>query len=507
MRNLLKAAPVIGLLIVLSFLLMGQRSTAQVASQQAAVLNASLKTKVKKEELAARLEKLIPQLMKEGDVPGLSVLVIRDRRVFWQREFGVANADTKQPVTNNTIFEAASLSKPVFAYAVLKLVDSGKLDLDTPLVKYLPGAYVEGDERSNQITARHVLTHRTGFPNWRPWGGALKIHFAPGEKFSYSGEGFVYLQKVIEHLTGVPVDTFMKKAVFDPLGMANSSYIWQERYAPLKAFGHNQAGGVTVQRQVKEANVAGSLNTTAADYAKFVIAIMNGTGLKKETAKMMLTPQVKVDEECGNCIGRGSGKLSPYISWGLGWGLQHTDEGDAFWHWGDSNNDVHCYVVAFEKQKLAVMVFTDSGNGHSIIPEIVKEAIGGQQPALAWINYEPYNSPARMILKDILARGETAIKDYSERRKNSSGAVVLNENQVNRLGYQLLGRKRVKEAIEVFKLNVEDFPQSANVYDSLGEAYMVNGDKELAIKNYQKSVELNPKNDNGIEMLKKLQAK
>lgn len=248
MRNLLKAVPVTGLLIVLSFLLTGQHSTAQVASQQAAALNASLKTKVKKEELASRLEKLIPQLMKEGDVPGLSVLVIRDRRVFWQGEFGVANADTKQPVTNNTIFEAASLSKPVFAYAILKLVDSGKLDLDTPLVKYLPGAYVEADERLNQITARHVLTHRTGFPNWRPRGGALKIHFAPGEKFSYSGEGFVYLQKVVEHLTGLPVDTFMKKVVFDPLGMANSSYIWQERYAPLKAFGHNQAGGVTAQR-------------------------------------------------------------------------------------------------------------------------------------------------------------------------------------------------------------------------------------------------------------------
>ena len=510
MRNFLSAARVVGLTVVLSLLLTSQQQHfAQVKSQQsAAPTPVTLKTNVKKAELASRLERVIPQLMKDGDVPGLSVLVIREGRVFWQRAFGVANADTKQPVTDSTVFEAASLSKPVFAYAVLKLVDSGKLDLDTPLVKYLPGSYdVEGDERLNHITARHVLTHRTGFPNWRPHGGALKIHFTPGEKFSYSGEGFVYLQKTVERLAGLKADDFVKKMVFDPLGMTSSSYVWQERFKTLKAFGHNQAGNVTAQRQPKEANVAGSLNTTASDYAKFVIAVMNGTGLKKETAKLMLTPQVKVDEACGNCIGRWSGKNSPYISWGLGWGLQRTDEGDAFWHWGDSNNDVHAYIVAFEKQRLGVMVFTDSGNGHSIIPEIVREAIGGQQPALAWIKYEPYNSPARMLLKDILARGETAIKEYRERHKNPSEmAAALNENQVNRLGYQLLGRKRVKEAIEVFKWNVEDYPQSSNVYDSLGEAYMVGGERELAIKNYQKSVELDPKNDNGIQMLKKLQA-
>ena len=494
MRPFLKTARVAALAVVILCLLAGGQAAAQ------------LKTGVKRDELAARLEKLVPQLMRDGDVPGLTVLVIRDGRVFWQRAFGVTNADTKQLVTDNTVYEAASLSKPVFAYAVLKLVDAGKLDLDTPLVKYLPGPYVEADERLNLITARHVLTHRTGFPNWRPEGGALKIHFAPGEKFSYSGEGFVYLQKVVERLTGGPVDEYVRKAVFGPLGMTSSSYVWQERFAELKAFGHNQVGGVTVQRRPLEANVAGSLNTTAADYAKFVIAVMNGTGLRKETARLMLTPQARVDEACANCIGRGSGKLSPDISWGLGWGLQQTADGRAFWHWGDSNNDVQCYVVAYEKQRLAVMVFTDSGNGHSIIPEIVKEAVGGHHPAISWIKYEPYNSPGRQVLKDVLARGETAIKEYKERRKNAAGAVVLNENEMNRLGYQLLGRKRVAEAIEVFKLNVEDFPQSSNVYDSLGEAYMVNGDRELAIKNYQKSVELNPQNTNGVEMLKRLQA-
>jgi CubicO group peptidase (beta-lactamase class C family) len=505
MKNLTRLALILGLIAALSSSsLVGRKAVSHSEMRQASQSISALRMKEKKEALTARLENIIPQLMREGDVPGLAISLIRDGKVFWQHPFGVVNAETKAPVTDSTVFEAASLSKPVFAYGVLKLVESGKLDPDTPLTKYLPGAYVENDERLNQITARRVLTHTTGFPNWRPRGGALKIHFTPGEKFSYSGEGFVYLQKVIEHLTGGPLDVYMKRAVFDPLGMTSSSYVWQDRYKSLKAFGHNPAGNVTEQRKPTEANAAASLNTTVGDYARFVLAVMNGTGLKKETARLMLTPQIKVDEACRNCIGRGSGRVSPSISWGLGWGLQHTDEGDAFWHWGDSNNDVQCYIVAFPKQKLGLMVFTNSGNGHSIIPAIIKETIGGQQPAIAWIGYEPYNSAARLLLKDILARGVAAINEYLERRKSNPGAGVLNEDQMNRLGYQLLGRKRVTEAIEVFKLNVADFPQSSNVYDSLGEAYAAGGDKEMAIKNYQKSVELNPQNENGIQALKKL---
>jgi CubicO group peptidase (beta-lactamase class C family) len=479
----------------------------QTKSQEAGQPKAALKTSVKKDELVAHLEKLVPQLMKDGGVPGLAVLIIRDNQIFWQRAFGLSNADTKQFITDDTVFEAASLSKPVFAYGVLKLADTGKLDLDTPLVKYLPGAYVENDERLNQITARIVLSHRTGFPNWRG-NNPLKINFTPGERFSYSGEGIVYLQKVVEHLTGQPLDAFMRKTVFEPLGMTSSSYVWQEAYESRKAFGHDPFGSVTGRRKPTEANAAATLHTTVQDYARFVIAVMKGTGLKKETARQMLTPYIKVQEGCQDCITNPStGQLSSTVSWGLGWGLQHTADGDSFWHWGDSNNDAQAYVVAFPKQKVAVMVFANSGNGHSIIPPIINEAIGGQQPAIAWLNYDPYNSPTRDFARDVLTRGGAAISEYRERRKAGSGTGVLNELPMNRLGYALLSKKLVNEAIEIFKLNVEAFPNSWNVYDSLGEAYMVKGDKGLAIKNYQKSIELNPQNNGGREMLKKLQGK
>ncbi len=151
--------------------------------------SSTLKTKAKKDELIARLETFIPQLMKDGDVPGLSIALVRDSQVLWQRGFGVKNAETKEAVVDNTIFEAASLSKPVFAYGVLKLVESNRLDLDAPLSKYLAQPYIENDERLNLITARRVLSHTTGFPNWRTGRTTSKNSFHPRRKVQLFGRG------------------------------------------------------------------------------------------------------------------------------------------------------------------------------------------------------------------------------------------------------------------------------------------------------------------------------
>ena len=261
-------------------------------------------------QVVARLEQHVPQLMKDGGVPGLAIALLRGGEVVWHRGFGVRNSKTKEPVDDATVFEAASLSKPVFAYAVLKLVDGGKFDLNKPLNQYLPGNYDVGDDpRLNQITARHVLSHTTGFPNWRN-DKTLKIHFAPGERFSYSGEGFVYLSKVIEHVTGEPFDDFMKRMVFQPLGMTSSSYVWQESYDKLQSFRHNAVGKALDQNKpppelAKVANAAASLRTTVQDYGRFVAAILQGTGLKPETRKLMLTPEAGVRGGCQ--FGRSSG--------------------------------------------------------------------------------------------------------------------------------------------------------------------------------------------------------
>src|SRR5215510_6636200 len=268
-----------------------------VSGQKKAQQPPPLRTKTKQEQIIARLEKIIPLLMKEGTVPGLSIALVRNGELAWQRGFGVKSVKTNEPVNDDTVFEAASLSKPVFAYSVLKLVDAGKFDLDKPLNQYLPGDYDVGDDpRLGQITARRVLSHTAGFPNWRR--GALKIHFTPGERFSYSGEGFVYLSKVVEHVTGEKLNDFMKRTVFDPLGMTSSSYVWQESYDALKVFRHNTRGEAVGQDKTPPgvANVAFSLHTTARDYGRFVVAMLKGVGLKPRTRRLMLSPQAQAPE-------------------------------------------------------------------------------------------------------------------------------------------------------------------------------------------------------------------
>ena len=447
-----------------------------------------------------RLERDVPELMRKADVPGLSIALIHDGKTYWAHGFGVKNAKTQEAVARDTVFEAASLSKPVFAYAMMKLVDEGKMDLDTPLTKYLPGTYeVKDDDRINQITARFVLSHRTGFRNWRN-DQPLKIYFQPGDRFSYSGEGFVYLSKVVEKITGEPFNDFMSRMVFKPLGMTSSSFLWRPDYEERAATGHDVDGNPRPKGKPEQVNAAASLHTTASDYARFMEAVMNGTGLKPGTRKQMLTPQIAVDPECTNCTDRTSGAFSKQVFWGLGVGLEKTASGETFWHWGD-NGAFKAFMIAYPEQKSGLVIFANSENGLSIHTEIVGETLGGWHPAFTWVKYDDYNSPAARFYATVKEKGADAgIAQYRESLKGDT----ISEQSMNSLGYRLLGQKRLDDAIKIFELNVKRFPNSGNVYDSLAEAYMNKGDRVAAIKNYEKSLELDPKNSGAVEMLRKL---
>ena len=190
----------------------------------------------------AEWEKRFPQLMAEFMIPGLSMAVIKDARVVWRRGFGVKDATSKAPVTNDTMFEAASMSKSVFAYAVMKLCEQGMIDLDAPLTKYTTEKFLEGDPRLDLITTRRVLCHTTGFPNWRSDKEPLKINFTPGEKWSYSGEGYSYLQSVVARITGEFIEPYMKAHLFAPFGMGSSGYVWNDKLEKLMAHPHGVKG-------------------------------------------------------------------------------------------------------------------------------------------------------------------------------------------------------------------------------------------------------------------------
>ncbi|MCH8126804.1 serine hydrolase [candidate division KSB1 bacterium] len=460
------------------------------------------KNRKKVQSIINDLDIQIPKLMQQANIPGLSIALIDHAEIVWAKGFGVKDNKTKEPVTENTVFEVGSLTKPAFAYAIMKMVENEQLDLDQPLSKYLPEKYIE-DDRIDQITARKVLSHQTGFPNWRPRDRELKILFTPGERFSYSGEGYVYLQAVLDELTAEQVNETLEKLVLKPLGMKNSSFIWQDSFDSQSASGHDVAGISIKPRKGKMVNAAASLRTTAVDYAKFVIAILNEEGLQKFTFAEILTPQVQLDKNCVNCTNRPLGELSQMLGWGLGWGLQKTDDGHSFWHWGD-NGTFKCYIVANMENKTGVVYLTNSQNGLAIRNEIVTKAIGGNQPAFDWVQYEQYDSPEMVFQQTVLNHGaKTGLKKYTD-LKNEKEDPPVSEQSINNLGYTLLRLKRINDAVEIFKLNVYEYPESFNVYDSLGESYMVNGDTTLAIEYYEKSIEINPKNTNGMEMLKKL---
>jgi CubicO group peptidase (beta-lactamase class C family) len=330
------------------------------------------------------LERDVPELMKKDAVPGLAIALIRDGKPAWVQGFGLKESKKGQPVTAETVFEAASLSKPVFAYGVLKLVEGGKLGLDVPLTTYLPKPFVEGDERLTKITARIVLSHRTGFPNWPADDGSVSIYFTPGERFSYSGEGYIYLQRVVEKITGKPLNEYMTQAVFTPLGMTSSSYVWRPDFDALTATGHDSDEKPTELWKPAEALAASTLNTTAKDYALFVEAVLHGKGLKPATLRAMETPEIEVDPECRICIKHEPKQLSKNLFWGLGWGIERKDGTDVLWHWGD-NGSFKGFVMADPKTKSGVVMFANSENGLEIAKPLVDEAMGTDSLAFEWL--------------------------------------------------------------------------------------------------------------------------
>ena len=208
-------------------------------------------------------ENRIPGLLQKCQVPGASMAVVTGGKLRWRRGFGVQDVRSARPVDHQTIFEAASMSKPVFAYVVMNLAEKGVIQLDKPLTRYTPERLLAGDPRLDQITARHVLSHSTGLPNWRSSQEPLRIQFTPGEKYSYSGEGYHYLQSVVTRLTGrenpsvchggyegdltvcaTDIDAYLSANLLTPFRMHSSSYVPNPRFQGRMAQGHSESGAM-----------------------------------------------------------------------------------------------------------------------------------------------------------------------------------------------------------------------------------------------------------------------
>lgn len=361
--------------------LLGPQKAISAADRlQDCISNRHLRIATHLQESGGALKEKIPELMRRALVPGLSIFTTQGG-VENVSAFGVRNTETGAPVDAQTVFEAASLSKPVVANAALQLIDAGKLDLDEPLSRFA-GQLVPDDPASASITARHVLSHTTGLPNWRRTHVPLRTYFPPGSRFSYSGEGFVYLQSALERITGDPLDVILRRSVLDPLGMSSSSFVWRDSFSEKAAFGHDSEGKVEAKFRPDQANAAFSLHTTASDYGRFVVAAMEGTLLSAKTASLWMEAQIPTPRGRFEALESSAPATETGVYWGLGWGVE--PDAKASFHWG-ANPGMTAFVMAMPTKRTAFVVFMNSDTGLSIVPEIVDYIMPGQHPALSWL--------------------------------------------------------------------------------------------------------------------------
>jgi CubicO group peptidase (beta-lactamase class C family) len=317
----------------------------------------------------------ISKIMSEKNIPGISYSWLEEGKI--KGSFAIGNANNKgQPVNQETVFSAASLSKPIFAYIVFQLVDEGILELDSPLYTYFEYPDIAHDPRYKLVTAKMVLSHTSGLPNWRK--GKLQFQYEPGERFRYSGEGFVWLQKVTEYLKGKNLEELAKEYVFEPLGMERSSFVFLEEFEANHSLSFKKNGKQMGKSKVRNPNAAASLQTTAYDYALFLEALMEGKNINPDLRDLMFSPQVQVNPKDGK---------EYQVYWGLGVGIQETTEGRQIFQWGD-NFTFRVFFTANVETGNAVVYFTNSQNGLSPVRELVGLAMPDPQPACDWLNYD-----------------------------------------------------------------------------------------------------------------------
>ncbi|MEM8900351.1 MAG: serine hydrolase domain-containing protein [Bacteroidota bacterium] len=353
-------------------------------------------------------------LQQEANVHGLSVMVMDPEEILYEGAFGMSNMNEGIPLSNTQTFYAASLSKPLFAYLVMRLVNEGKLDLDRPIVDYLDkpiGEYtfkhdyegyqdIQSDERHTKITSRMCLSHSSGFPNWRyigksgiNFGNPLTIEFEPGTRYSYSGEGIQLLQLAVEQITGQGLEDLAIEYVFEPLGMEMTSFLWQEKFEGNYVLGHHKKKKVLNRRKRDQEFAAGSMETTPQDYARFIQAVLRGENLSKDAFEEMISPQIAITskQQFGkNATVETDENKGIGLSYGLGWGIYNTPYGKAVFKEGHLQGWEH-FTVFYPEQKKGILIMTNSSNGESIFKELLEVVMGDSWMPWYWENYIPYN--------------------------------------------------------------------------------------------------------------------
>jgi CubicO group peptidase (beta-lactamase class C family) len=486
------------------------RLLAKVALFLAVMSLAATETPSFAQTKAKRIDELITVSHKYGQFNGV-ILVAERGQVLYERAFGQANLEWGILNTLDTKFEIASMTKPMTALIIMQLVEEGKIRLDGKVSDYVP---YYPRETGAKITVDQLLNHTSGIqqdiafsdnPNEVPpiitkinadllsndelvkLIAARPLRFEPGTNYGYSSDGYAVLGAIIEHVTGKSYWQVLGERILKPAAMTETVPALLTPLVPKRASGYRQSFAGIENATHIGATPAGGLYSTLRDLHRWDRALY-GNALTSQRSKDILFGLRKV--------------ITAY-----GWKTAEEE-------WAGKRRKVlrttgglpgfaNLLLRVPEQERVIIMLTNVRGNVYRLddIAAAINRILDGA----------PYEMPKRSIAETlapiIRESGVVAALTQFRQMRARSAEYSLSESEMNSLGYYFLNtRKDVGAAVAVFRLNVEAFPNSANAYDSLGEAYMVKGDKELAIRNYQRSLELNPQNTNAVEMLKKLRA-
>lgn len=452
-----------------------------------------------------KIDSLLGTFFEYGDFNG-SVLVAEKGAVIYKKGFGFANMEWDIPNQPNTKFRIASISKQFTAMLVMQLVSENKLALHEPISTYLPD-YPK--KNGDQITLHHLLTHTSGTPSYtsyrsyrdmmrdpyRPAGivelfADSALQFTPGEKFEYSNSGYFLLGFIIEKTTGKTYEQALQEKIFTPLNMNNSGYDNARPVIKNRASGYNKNGTSYTNANYIDMSVpyaAGAIYSTVEDLYLWDQALYTEKLLPKKYLDLLFEEHIPAGRS----------------DYGYGWEMGEMSIGstdlqvETIGHSGGING-FNTKITRIPADRSSIVLLSNTGGAP--LREMTR-AING---ILYDKNYDfPKRSVAHSMLEVIGIEGMAKGISFYEEVKDSSG-FYHDENEMNLAGYSFLQIGNAKDAAPIFKLNIEAFPEAFNVYDSYGECLLVIGDTTQAIENYKKSVQLNPGNQNGLNVLEGL---
>ena len=453
---------------------------------------------------AAKIQEVLTLAQKYKQFNG-SALVAENGKVIYKGGFGLANMEWNIPNTPDTKFRLGSITKQFTATLTMQLVEQGKIKLDAKISDYLPDYRKDIGEK---VTIHQLLTHTSGIPSYTGQPGFVEnvsrnpykvddfvkkyasgdLEFEPGSKYSYNNSGYFLLGAIIEHVTGKPYEQVLKENIFDPLGMKNTGYDHHDTIIPKRATGYSKTPDGYTNAGYLDMSIpyaAGSMYSTVEDLYLWDQALYTDKLVSAQSKALMYKPFLQ-DYAYGwvvqNASFKQDGKDVPVIRHGGG------------------INGFTTTIVRFPQEKNLIVMLDNTGTGY----------LDRLSDSIAKILYnQPYEQPKISIVpvlaKTIAEKGIAAgVAQYRDLKAKESATYDFSEAELNQLGYGLLRTGKHREAIEIFKLNVEAYPQGFNTYDSLGDAYVAINERELAKQNYKKSLELNPNNTNAAAALKTL---